>query len=67
MKARNTFAPLGPWIVTADEIDDPQELAIKLWVNEELKQNFNTNDMAHKIPRDCPSGSAPSTTSSPAT
>ena len=51
MKARNTFAPLGPWIVTADEIDDPQELAVKLWVNEELKQNFNTNDMAHKIPR----------------
>ena len=51
MKARNTFAPLGPWIVTADEIDDPQELPIKLWVNGELKQNFNTNDMAHKIPR----------------
>ena len=51
MKARNTFAPLGPWIVTADEIDDPQELAVKLWVNGELKQNFNTNDMAHKIPR----------------
>ena len=51
MKARNTFAPLGPWIVTADEIDDPQELPVKLWVNGELKQNFNTNDMAHKIPR----------------
>ena len=51
MKARNTFAPLGPWIVTADEINDPQELPVKLWVNGELKQNFNTNDMAHKIPR----------------
>ncbi len=51
MKARNTFAPLGPWIVTADEIDDPQELSVKLSVNGELKQNFNTNDMAHKIPR----------------
>ena len=51
MKSRNTFAPLGPWIVTADEIDDPQELPVKLWVNGELKQNFNTNDMAHKIPR----------------
>ena len=51
MKARNTFAPLGPWIVTADEIGDPQELAVKLWVNGDLKQNFNTNDMAHKIPR----------------
>ena len=51
MKSRHTFAPLGPWIVTADEIDDPQELPVKLWVNGELKQNFNTNDMAHKIPR----------------
>ena len=51
MKSRNTFAPLGPWIVTADEIDDPHELPVKLWVNGELKQNFNTNDMAHKIPR----------------
>ena len=51
MKSRTTFAPLGPWIVTADEIDDPHELPIKLWVNGELKQNFNTNDMAHKIPR----------------
>ena len=51
MKSRHTFAPLGPWIVTADEITDPQELPVKLWVNGELKQNFNTNDMAHKIPR----------------
>ncbi len=51
MKSRNTFAPLGPWIVTADEISNPQELPVKLWVNGELKQNFNTNDMAHQIPR----------------
>ena len=51
MKSRTTFAPLGPWIVTVDEIGDPHELPIKLWVNGELKQNFNTNDMAHKIPR----------------
>ena len=51
MKSRTTFAPLGPWIVTADEIDGPHELPVKLWVNGELKQNFNTNDMAHKIPR----------------
>jgi 2-keto-4-pentenoate hydratase/2-oxohepta-3-ene-1,7-dioic acid hydratase in catechol pathway len=38
-------------LVTADEIDDPQHLAINLWVNEDLKQSFNTDDMAHKIPR----------------
>ena len=51
MKSRDTFAPMGPYLVTADEIDDPQNLAINLWVNEDLKQSFNTDDMAHKIPR----------------
>jgi 2-keto-4-pentenoate hydratase/2-oxohepta-3-ene-1,7-dioic acid hydratase in catechol pathway len=50
-KARETFAPIGPYIVTADEVRDPQNLQIKLWVNGTVKQNFNTNDMAHKIPR----------------
>ena len=51
MKSRDTFAPIGPWIVTADEIKDPQKLQIKLWNNGQLRQNFNTDDMAHKIPR----------------
>ncbi len=51
MKSRDTFAPIGPYLVTADEIPDPQRLQIKLWVNGTLKQNFNTSDMAHKIPR----------------
>jgi len=51
MKSRDTFAPMGPYLVTADEIADPQNLQIKLWVNEELKQNFNTDDMAQQIPR----------------
>ena len=51
MKSRDTFAPMGPYIVTADEISEPQRLQIRLWVNGELKQNFNTSDMAHKIPR----------------
>jgi 2-keto-4-pentenoate hydratase/2-oxohepta-3-ene-1,7-dioic acid hydratase in catechol pathway len=50
-KSRDTFAPIGPYIVTADEIKDPQNLQIRLWVNGILKQSFNTNDMAHKIPR----------------
>lgn len=49
MKARNTFAPIGPYLVTADEIDDPQHLQVKLWVNGEMKQNYNTDDMAHNI------------------
>jgi 2-keto-4-pentenoate hydratase/2-oxohepta-3-ene-1,7-dioic acid hydratase in catechol pathway len=51
MKARDTFAPIGPYIVTADEIKDPHKLQIKLTNNGVLMQNFNTDDMAHKIPR----------------
>ena len=51
MKSRDTFAPIGPYLVTADEVKDPHKLAIKLWVNGELKQGFNSDDMAHKIPR----------------
>ncbi|MGH7326619.1 MAG: fumarylacetoacetate hydrolase family protein [Candidatus Rokuibacteriota bacterium] len=51
MKSRDTFAPLGPWLVTADEVPDPHALQVRLWVNGTLKQNFNTSDMAHKIPR----------------
>jgi 2-keto-4-pentenoate hydratase/2-oxohepta-3-ene-1,7-dioic acid hydratase in catechol pathway len=51
MKSRDTFAPIGPYLVTADEIPDPHRLQVRLWVNGTLKQNFNTSDMAHKIPR----------------
>src|SRR4030095_1937922 len=41
MKSRDTFAPIGPFIVTADEIADPHRLQIKLSVNGTVKQNFN--------------------------
>ena len=51
MKSRDTFAPIGPYIVTADEIADPQKLPITLTVNGTVKQKFNSSDMAHKIPR----------------
>ena len=51
MKSRDTFAPIGPWIVTADEIADPQNLNITLTNNGQVMQKFNTNDMAHNIPR----------------
>ncbi len=51
MKSRDTFAPIGPWIVTADEIPDPGHLQIRLTNNGKVMQNFNTDDMAHKIPR----------------
>ncbi len=51
MKSRETFCPIGPYIVTKDEIKDPHKLQVKLWNNGVLMQNFNTDDMAHKIPR----------------
>jgi len=51
MKSRDTFAPIGPCIVTADEIADPQNLAITLTNNGQVMQKFNTSDMAHHIPR----------------
>jgi 2-keto-4-pentenoate hydratase/2-oxohepta-3-ene-1,7-dioic acid hydratase in catechol pathway len=51
MKSRDTFAPIGPYIVTADEIKDPHKLAVKLTNNGTVMQSFNTDDMAHKIPR----------------
>ena len=51
VKSRDTFAPIGPYIVTADEIEDPQNLQLRLWNNGTLMQDFNTDDMAHKIPR----------------
>jgi 2-keto-4-pentenoate hydratase/2-oxohepta-3-ene-1,7-dioic acid hydratase in catechol pathway len=51
MKSRDTFAPIGPYTVTADEIKDPHKIAIKLTNNGTVFQSFNTDDMAHKIPR----------------
>jgi len=51
MKSRASFAPIGPYLVTADEIRDPHQLQVRLWVNGQLKQNYNTNDMANRIPR----------------
>jgi 2-keto-4-pentenoate hydratase/2-oxohepta-3-ene-1,7-dioic acid hydratase in catechol pathway len=51
MKARDTFAPIGPYIVTADEVPDPLRLQVRLWNNGTLMQDYNTSDMAHKIAR----------------
>ncbi len=51
MKSRETFAPIGPWLVTADEIPNPQKLKIELKNNGVVMQKFNTDDMAHQIPR----------------
>ncbi len=51
MKSRDTFAPTGPYLVTADEIPDPHKLQVRLWVNGELKQDYSTSDMSYNIPR----------------
>ncbi len=51
MKSRDTFAPIGPCLVTADEIADPQNLNITLTNNGAVMQTFNTSDMAHQIAR----------------
>lgn len=44
-KSFDTHGPIGPWIVTSDEIKDPHNLNIKTWVNDELRQNSNTKNM----------------------
>ena len=46
----DTFAPSGPWIVTADEVHNPHSLEIKLTINGELRQHGNTSDMIFGIP-----------------
>ncbi|MBT2875600.1 fumarylacetoacetate hydrolase family protein [Streptomyces sp. McG7] len=44
-----TFNPLGPWLVTADEVPDPQNLNLRLWVNGELKQNGTTAEQIFPV------------------
>ena len=44
-KSFDTFCPIGPWLVTADEIADPQALALRSWVNDELRQDSSTAEM----------------------
>lgn len=44
-KSFDTHGPLGPWLVTSDEIADPHDLTIKTWVDDELRQNSNTRHM----------------------
>ena len=49
-KAYDTFCPVGPWIVTADEVGDTDALQGRLWVNDELRQDANTRDLVLDIP-----------------
>jgi len=48
-KSADTLKPLGPWLVTSDEIDDPNKLEISLQVNGKTMQHSNTSDMMYSI------------------
>ncbi|MFE3454412.1 fumarylacetoacetate hydrolase family protein [Nonomuraea sp. NPDC059194] len=48
-KSCETFNPLGPWLVTADEVGDPQDLGMRLWVNGEQRQNGNSKNMIFDV------------------
>lgn len=50
-KNLDTFGPLGPHLVTANELPDPSDLAVQLTVNGELRQNGRTSQMIHSIPK----------------
>ena len=55
-KSWDTHGPIGPWLTTADEVPDPQELSIRTWVSGDLRQDGNTANMifsagaAHRAP-----------------
>jgi 2-keto-4-pentenoate hydratase/2-oxohepta-3-ene-1,7-dioic acid hydratase in catechol pathway len=46
-KSFDTHGPLGPWLVTADELGDPHDLALRTFVNDELRQDGNTGEMIY--------------------
>jgi len=49
-KSFDTFAPIGPSIVTADDVADPNDLHVRLWNDGQLRHNYNTGDMEHHVP-----------------
>src|SRR5476651_325814 len=48
-KSFDTFAPIGPCIATADEIEDPNDLIVRFWNEGQLRHNYNTDDMEHRV------------------
>ena len=49
-KTFDNFAPCGPYLVTSDEVGDPGQLALKLWVNDKVLQESNTNQLIYDVP-----------------
>ncbi|HEX8123670.1 MAG TPA: fumarylacetoacetate hydrolase family protein [Solirubrobacteraceae bacterium] len=50
-KGADGFCPYGPWITTADEVPDPEDLRLQTWVNGELRQDARTSDLIFGIPQ----------------
>ena len=50
-KSRRGFGPIGPWLVTADELSDPDDLALRCSVNGETMQDARTSDLIFNVPR----------------
>ncbi len=48
-KTLDRYLPIGPYLVTADDVPDPQNLSVKCWVNGDLRQNSSTNDMIFSV------------------
>ena len=48
-KSFDTSCPLGPWLTTSDEVPDPQNMPMKLYLNGEVRQDANTNDMIYGV------------------
>ena len=49
-KSFDTFAPIGPCILTADEVPDPNQLGVRFWNNGQLRHDYRTDDMEHRVP-----------------
>jgi 2-keto-4-pentenoate hydratase/2-oxohepta-3-ene-1,7-dioic acid hydratase in catechol pathway len=50
-KSADTFTPIGPALVTADEVPDPGQLRLRLWLNDELRQDAATADLVWGVPK----------------
>jgi 2-keto-4-pentenoate hydratase/2-oxohepta-3-ene-1,7-dioic acid hydratase in catechol pathway len=49
-KSFDTFTPMGPWLTTLDDLDDPHDLRLRTWVDGELRQDARTSKMIYPIP-----------------
>ena len=48
-KSYDTFGPMGPWILTADEVSDPHDLQVRLWVDDALRQDYPMSDIGNPV------------------